>query len=128
LSIHCMKTHLGIITDMPVVEKPWGREILIVCNQHYAFKRIEMIAGTRSSLQSHERKVETILIHSGNIRLEIGNTPDTLEIRDYGPNEAYHVEPGIVHRVTVLTDCTLFEVSTPELQDVIRHADDYNRI
>ncbi|MBF0146518.1 MAG: cupin [Magnetococcales bacterium] len=116
-----------MIKEMPIVEKPWGREHLVVCNEHYAFKKIEMIAGTRSSLQSHERKVETIFVHSGRIRLEVGEDRERLEAREYGPNEAYHLNPGLLHRVTVLADCTLFEVSTPQLDDVIRHADDYNR-
>ncbi|MBF0109786.1 MAG: cupin [Magnetococcales bacterium] len=117
-----------LISRMPTVEKPWGREKLVACNEHYAFKRIEMVAGTRSSLQSHEKKVETIFVHSGSIRLEIGDDVTRLEVRDYGPNEAYHLNPGVLHRVTVLADCTLYEVSTPQLHDVIRHADDYNRV
>lgn len=110
-----------------VTTKPWGHEVLVGHNQHYALKDIVMIAGTRSSLQSHLYKHETILVLSGRIQLEIGPSVTTLEIREYGPGDSYTVYPGIIHRVTVLQDARLIEASTPELTDVVRHSDDYGR-
>jgi mannose-6-phosphate isomerase len=115
------------LAHFQVTEKPWGRELLVERTDRYAFKEILMKAGTRSSLQSHNFKLETIFVVDGEIELETidgGGTPTT-EV--YGPNQAYTIPVGTIHRVTVLRDCRLFEVSTPELDDVIRHSDDYGR-
>ena len=48
-------------------------------------------------------------------------------VETLGPHEAWHVTPGTVHRFRAVTDCLLFEVSTPELEDVVRLEDDYGR-
>ncbi|MEQ8816468.1 MAG: hypothetical protein RLO51_01080 [Thalassobaculum sp.] len=109
------------------VTKPWGKEILVAHTDRYALKDIHMKAGTRSSLQSHVRKHETILVVSGRIAVETGPNPTELTSRTYGPDESYTVAPGTVHRVTVLEDSRLIEASTPELDDLIRHADDFGR-
>lgn len=112
---------------MTVTVKPWGKEILAAHTDRYALKDIRMIAGTRSSLQSHAVKLETILVLSGRIAVERGPSPIDLTTEVFGPDESYTVEPGTVHRVTVLEDARLIEASTPELDDVIRYADDYGR-
>ena len=85
------------------------------------------LAGTRSSLQSHERKLETIYVLGGRIELETHYGPGDVMREMVGKGEAYTVPPGTRHRVTVVEDARLIEVSTPELDDVIRHADDYQR-
>lgn len=115
------------MTQMRRIDKPWGYELLISHNDHYALKDIWMTAGTRSSLQSHERKVETIFVLSGRISLERQAPGEAMETRLYGPGEAYDVAPGVIHRVTVIEDARLIEASTPELDDIIRHADDFGR-
>lgn len=112
---------------MKKTEKPWGHELLIACNDRYALKEICMLAGTRSSLQSHERKMETIFVLSGRISLERQVPGGELTVEVFGAGQAYDVEPGTIHRVTVLEDARLIEASTPELDDVIRHADDFGR-
>jgi hypothetical protein len=38
-----------------------------------------------------------------------------------------HVTPKTVHRMTAIEDCDIFEVSTPELDDVVRLEDRYGR-
>ncbi|MBF0372117.1 MAG: cupin domain-containing protein [Alphaproteobacteria bacterium] len=110
-----------------VTVKPWGKEILVAHTDRYALKDIHMVAGTRSSLQSHARKLETILVIQGRISLERGPAVGELETVIYGPGESYTLRPGVIHRVTVIEDARLVEASTPELDDVIRHADDYGR-
>lgn len=107
--------------------KPWGYELLVTANERYALKDIFIKAGTRSSLQYHERKLETILLLSGRLTLESGNGAEPYTQRDYGAGESYTVAPGMHHRVTALEDTRLIEVSTPELDDVIRVQDDYGR-
>ena len=108
--------------------KPWGKEILIELNDNYAFKEILMKKGTRSSLQSHNKKLETIYVVSGRIVLEKVSNSGISSFQEYGPNESYTIPPRVKHRVEVMQDARLFEVSTPEIEDVVRHEDDYNRI
>lgn len=112
---------------MQVTEKPWGREVLVACTERYALKDIFLRAGTRSSLQSHVRKHETILVIEGRIRLERGGPEGPLSEEIVETGGAYIVTPGTRHRVTALEDTRLIEASTPELDDLIRHADDYGR-
>jgi mannose-6-phosphate isomerase len=112
---------------MKIIEKPWGREVLVACNDRYALKDIHMIAGTRSSLQSHRRKVETIFVISGRVSVERAAPGEPPMVETFGPGEAYDVAPGTIHRVTVLEDARLIEASTPELDDLIRHEDDFGR-
>ncbi|MCW2275921.1 cupin domain-containing protein [Rhodoblastus acidophilus] len=107
--------------------KPWGRELLIVANERYALKDIFIKAGTRSSLQYHERKLETILLLSGRLTLESGTGDGPYATRDYTAGESYSISPGMHHRVTAQEDTRLIEVSTPELDDVVRIHDDYGR-
>lgn len=115
------------LESFKVTTKPWGRELLIDCNRAYALKQIVMNKGTRCSLQSHEQKLETIFIESGLIELEIVGQDGKPIFEKYGPSEAYCIEPGIIHRVTVLEDSVLYEVSTPELNDITRYEDDFGR-
>jgi mannose-6-phosphate isomerase-like protein (cupin superfamily) len=108
-------------------EKPWGYELLIVANERYALKDIFIKAGTRSSLQYHTKKLETILLLSGRLTLEWGPGVGAYEQKDYAAGESYSVPPGTHHRVTALEDTRLIEVSTPDLDDVVRVQDDYGR-
>ena len=111
-----------------IIEKPWGKEIILAHTAKYLFKRIIMKSGMRSSLQSHNFKLETIFLLSGKILLESESTPEgVFSKKTYFSGQLYTIYPGCRHRVTVLEDCDLFEVSTPELDDVIRHEDDYGR-
>ena len=112
---------------MKRTDKPWGYELLIACNEHYALKDIWMVKGTRSSLQSHQRKTETIFVVSGVISLEKQAVGGAVEVATYSAGQAYDVLPGTLHRVTVVEDARLIEASTPELDDIIRHADDFGR-
>jgi quercetin dioxygenase-like cupin family protein len=44
-----------------------------------------------------------------------------------GPGAAFRFRPGTVHRVRALEDTTILEVSTPELDDIVRLEDEYGR-
>ena len=115
------------ISDMPVTSKPWGGETLIALTPSYAFKRIVMQAGTRCSLQSHIHKLESIYVVRGEIELETIDQHGVAHHELFMTGAGYTVPPGTKHRVRVVQDAVLFEVSTPELDDVVRHADDYQR-
>jgi len=118
---------MGRIKNFAVTEKPWGKELLVEKTDKYVFKEILMLKGTRCSLQSHRLKCETVYIEAGSVELEIAGPDGSSAFDTFGPGEAYTIQAGTIHRVKVLEDSRLFEVSTPELDDVIRHKDDYHR-
>lgn len=108
------------------VDKPWGHELRFVRTERYAGKLIFIKAGSQLSLQYHERKDEAFFVQQGRMELVLGRGESRRAV-PLGPGEAWHVEPRTVHRFRALTDCLLFEVSTPELEDVVRVEDDYGR-
>ena len=112
---------------LSTIEKPWGGEELLAHTQAYALKRIRVNAGSRASLQLHRRKSESLFLLSGRMRIEIGDTPGSLVSEDFLPGSVVDVPRGTVHRVTAIEDSVLIEVSTPELDDVVRIEDDYGR-
>ena len=109
------------------VEKPWGYELIYAETEKYAGKIIFVRKGEQLSLQYHKVKDETMYLYSGVARLEIRDTNGNHQIIELSPGETYHIEPGCQHRVTALEDCQILEVSTPELDDVVRLEDRYGR-
>jgi mannose-6-phosphate isomerase len=112
---------------MKVVEKPWGRELWIAHTDHYALKIIEFKKGTRSSLQYHTTKHEHIYVDSGLLEMEWENEQGQMETLRLGPGDVIENKPGRKHRAIAVEDVRLIEVSTPELDDVVRVQDDYDR-
>jgi mannose-6-phosphate isomerase len=108
------------------VEKPWGYELRWAQTDRYVGKVIHVDAGHALSLQYHEIKDETILLWKGRLSFEIGSGADRVE-REMVPGDSVHITPGTVHRMTALEDSDIFEVSTPELDDVVRLEDRYGR-
>jgi mannose-6-phosphate isomerase-like protein (cupin superfamily) len=109
------------------VEKPWGYELIWALSERYAGKVLFIAKGQRLSLQYHEHKDESWLVQSGSARIELGTVEGSLSEAVVGPGAAFRYRPGTVHRITALEDTTLLEVSTPELDDVVRLSDDYGR-
>lgn len=95
--------------------------------EFYAAKLLEISAGHRTSLQHHARKTETLLILEGTVRAEV-ETDGRLTMRMLGPGQSLHLPAGTRHRLGSLDGARLVEVSTPELEDVVRHEDDYGRV
>ncbi len=112
---------------MKIVEKPWGREIWVAHTDKYAFKIIEIKKGTRSSLQYHVKKHEHLYVDRGVLQIEWENEGGQMETRVLRSGEVIENKPGRKHRATALEDLRLLEVSTPELDDVVRVEDDYHR-
>ena len=108
-------------------EKPWGFELLWAETPHYAGKLIFVKKGQRLSLQYHEQKDETMYFHQGKARLEIEQSGKMVALT-VGPGQALRIPPHTKHRLEAIEDTTFFEVSTPELDDVVRLADDYGRV
>jgi mannose-6-phosphate isomerase len=113
--------------SIKIVEKPWGREMWVAHTDKYAFKIIEIKAGTRSSLQYHVKKHEHIYVESGTLQMEWENESGAMELLTLHPGEVVENKPGRKHRAIALEDVRLLEVSTPELDDVVRVEDDYHR-
>jgi quercetin dioxygenase-like cupin family protein len=116
------------MSDTPVtrVEKPWGYELHWAKTDRYVGKILHVEAGHALSLQYHDRKDETIHLYAGKMLFEIEQN-GTLTKRTMEPGESVHVTPGTVHRMTAIDDCDILEVSTPELDDVVRLEDLYGR-
>ncbi len=109
------------------VEKPWGHELIWAHTDRYVGKVLHIAAGKRLSLQYHEKKDETIFVMSGRMLLHLENAEGTIEKVELGPGEFRRVEIGRIHRFEAVEDCDLIEVSSPELDDVVRIEDDYGR-
>jgi len=111
------------------VDKPWGREEVFAETDSYVGKLLKIAAGHALSLQYHEKKDETMLVLDGRCELHIGREPgiSPLDVRVMEPGDTCHVRPGVRHRLVALEDVRIVEVSTPELQDVVRLEDDYGR-
>lgn len=120
--------------EIKFVEKPWGYEMWLN-GEHpaYAFKKIYLKAGNRTSLQYHRIKRETNLIYQGSARLHYKSSEgvDNDKVRDtdiaqipLSASEVVDVFPLGLHRIEAMSDIFLFEVSTPHLDDVVRVSDD----
>ena len=108
------------------VEKPWGHELIWAETDRYVAKVLNIREGQRLSRQYHKVKDETLYVEEGTMTLELGQG-DSLKAQEMGPGDVYHVVPGTVHRMIATKDVRVFEVSTPELDDVVRLEDAYGR-
>jgi mannose-6-phosphate isomerase len=111
------------ITRIP---KPWGYELIWAHTDRYVGKILHVTRGEILSLQYHELKDETLFVVSGRVRLSLRRGEESGElILEAG--EAFHVPPGMIHRLEALEDSDIAEASTPELSDVVRLEDRYGR-
>ena len=109
------------------VEKPWGYEIWWAWTDDYVGKIIHVEAGARLSVQYHERKDETSYVLRGRVRLLKGESADALGATEYGEGGQWRNQPGEIHSLEAVEDADILEVSTPELDDVVRLSDSYGR-
>ena len=112
---------------MKTIYKPWGKEEWIELNDKYCYKRIYLNAGYKTSFQYHNYKRETNYIISGEAEVWLENENGEIEKRIYKSGDFFNVVPPKKHRVIALTDLIMQEVSTPEVDDVIRIDDEFNR-
>lgn len=114
---------------MRIIKKPWGHEEIWAETDKYLGKILYINAGKRLSLQYHERKMETIRVLQGKLLVVLQHPNDgPIYNKTLEEGETYHVSPKTVHRFCALDkDVAILEVSTPEIDDVIRLEDDYAR-
>ena len=108
------------------VNKPWGYEIVWAETDRYVGKILHIQAGQKLSRQFHRKKDETFLVESGEMDLEVGQGADLRVVR-MRARDAFHCPPHTIHRMVAVTDVDVLEVSTPELDDVVRLEDAYGR-
>lgn len=114
-------------SPIQIKDKPWGREIWFANLAGYAGKILEVKKGSRLSLQYHEKKTETQYLASGKVKLTIGTDKNNLTDLVLNPGDKYDIFPYTIHRIEAIEDSSIFEVSTSELEDVVRLADDFGR-
>ena len=112
---------------MKTVNKPWGHELIWAQTDRYVGKILHVKKGESLSLQYHRVKDETVMLLSGRLLFEHYQEGEAPKRAELGAHEPFHVAPGLRHRMTALEDCDIVEVSTPELDDVVRLEDRYGR-
>ena len=109
------------------IDKPWGYELHFAVTDRYVGKVLFIRAGESLSLQYHRMKDESVYVQSGRLRLTVDGEGGALVEKTMEPGEAVRIAPGTRHRFASDVDTTLFEVSTTELEDVVRLEDRYGR-
>ena len=113
--------------DSTKVDKPWGYELRWAITDRYLGKVLHIKKGEALSLQYHERKDEFLYVMKGAIDMELGGADGKLTTHRMKVGDTLHVTPGTRHRPTAVEDTDIFEVSTPEIDDVVRLEDRYGR-
>jgi mannose-6-phosphate isomerase-like protein (cupin superfamily) len=118
--------HLFRPTDIRRVPKPWGYELIFAKTDRYVGKILHINRGESLSLQYHEIKEETLFVVAGELKLTIEVDGDRRDL-PLRAGEAFHITPRMIHRMEAIEDTDVAEVSTPELDDVVRLEDRYGR-
>jgi len=123
-----MSDHEHFFKNRPIthVPKPWGYELIFAQTDRYVGKILHVNQGESLSLQYHEMKDETLYVVEGELRLTIEHDGDRREM-PLRKGEAFHIPPRLIHRMYAVVDTDVAEVSTTELQDVVRLEDRYGR-
>ncbi|MEO5588998.1 MAG: cupin domain-containing protein [Gemmatimonadaceae bacterium] len=112
--------------DIRKVPKPWGHETIWAHSERYVGKILHIRAGQALSVQYHEQKDETVHLLTGELVYRVQRN-DSLEDMHLKAGESFRITPGTIHQMEAVTDCDVLEVSTPELNDVVRLSDRYGR-
>ncbi len=115
------KPTVEFFTPTDVGPRNWGREILVAhVPGLYTGKMLMMNKGTRGGLQYHQLKHECGYLYAGELLLEYDAGDGKISQKIMKAGDTVHIPPGAVHRETALTDCVIFEVSTPHFNDRVR--------
>ncbi len=109
------------------IPKPWGKEIWFAVRPEYVGKILFIKKGHRYSLQYHEKKTETQYLLKGKVKFLIGKKQDELEEVILEPGDKLDILPLTIHRAEAIEDAEILEVSTNNLDDVVKLSDDYGR-
>jgi mannose-6-phosphate isomerase-like protein (cupin superfamily) len=114
--------------DETRVDKPWGWEIRWAVTDRYLGKILHINRGEALSLQYHKRKDECLLVVKGELELEVGDASGSLRRHRLKVGDTIRITPGTRHRMTAVDEVEIFEVSSPEIEDVVRLEDRYGRV
>lgn len=109
------------------VDKPWGYELRWAITDRYLGKVLHINKGEALSLQFHNHKEESQYVTAGALDIELGGADGVLTRYRMVKGDTLHIPPGTRHRITAIEDTDIFEVSTPEIEDVVRIEDRYGR-
>lgn len=128
-----LEHHRSTHVDLRIIEKPWGSETIWAKTDRYVGKILHVRAGEALSLQYHQVKDETIMLLSGRATLFYalpgdGDAPPVGTTITLARRDPFRIPPGMHHRLTAIEDSEVLEVSTPELDDVVRLEDRYGRV
>jgi mannose-6-phosphate isomerase len=110
------------------IPKPWGSELWFAHTDRYAGKILRVRAGCRLSIQFHQAKDETSYVLSGRVIVSQGDSAERMVTRELGPGESWGNPPLLVHTLEAVEDSEIIEVSTPQVDDVVRLDDRYGRM
>ncbi len=112
--------------DVVIVNKPWGHERIWAQSNRYVGKVLHVKGGQELSLQYHNKKDETVHLLTGELiyRVKLGEELEDVKLK---MGESFRITPGTVHQMIAVTDCDILEVSTPEIDDIVRISDKYGR-
>ena len=113
--------------DRRRIDKPWGYELHWAVTDRYVGKILHVNRGEALSLQYHDRKDEYLYLLAGTVDIELGRSEQELTTHRMQEGDTLHITPGTRHRMTAVEDTDIIEVSTPEIDDVIRLEDRYGR-
>jgi oxalate decarboxylase/phosphoglucose isomerase-like protein (cupin superfamily) len=109
------------------VEKPWGHELRWAVTDRYLGKLIHVNRGHQLSLQYHVQKDEAIYVASGLLDLLLEDEAGEVHVHRMSPGMSARIRAGRRHRFIAVEDTDLFEVSSAEIDDVVRLEDSYGR-
>jgi mannose-6-phosphate isomerase len=109
------------------VDKPWGFELIFAKTRKYVGKVLFVKNGEELSLQFHRKKDETIYLNKGHLRFYFGDDRDNLKKINMRTGDSFHIPPHMLHKIIALRNSYIFEVSTPQIRDVVRLEDKYGR-
>jgi mannose-6-phosphate isomerase len=113
-------------SNVTVVPKPWGHEVIWAHTDRYVGKILHIKAGHALSVQYHRRKDETVYLLAGELTYWV-KVDDEMRDMQLRVGDAFRITPGTVHYMEAVTDCDVLEASTPDLDDVVRLSDRYGR-
>jgi mannose-6-phosphate isomerase len=122
-----VRPEFGRVEDRRI-EKPWGYELHWAITDRYVAKILHINKGEALSLQYHQRKDEFQYVFKGAVDIEVGGADGILATHRMSAGDTLHITPGTRHRLTAVEDTDIFEVSTPEIDDVVRLEDRYGRV
>ena len=108
------------------IDKPWGYELIWAHTDRYVGKILHINRGESLSYQYHHVKDETVRLLTGLLDMDVETEAGRSTLR-LTPGDCLHIVPGMKHRMMAVEDCDVLEVSTPELDDVVRLEDRYGR-